>query len=723
MLGTVLRQRYKILSILGVGGFGQTYLAEDSHNPDHPKCVVKQFKPVVRDTRSIEIARRLFNTEVEVLRRLGEHEQIPDFFDFFEEDKEFYLVQEFIDGQSLADEFDERRLKEPEVISLLKDVLPVLMFVHQNRVIHRDIKPGNLIRRHADGKIFLIDFGAVKEINTQIVGEKGHSSFTVGIGTHGYTPPEQLAGKPRFCSDLYALGMTAIQAITGLQPSQLPEDPITSEYLWQDHADISLGLAFILDRMVRMHFSQRYQSAQEVLQSLERLAELPTDLTVIPPSLLLPESLLNQTNTRPPIPQQTWRDRLKQGSKVVAIATLAVSAVVLGVRQMGWLESAELGIYDRLVQLRPVPPPDPRLLLVEITEADLQQLNRPTPSDADVAQVIATLQQYDPAVIGLDLYRDLPQQPGQEVLLKELQAPNTVAILNLGSNATPQIPPPPTVDPERVGFNDFPIDPDGRVRRNLMFATVNNQTFHSFSMRVALRYLTARGITVGHSSMNPEYIEIGNTSFPYLQPNDGGYRNADTAGYQILLDYRAQQVTQTVAFTSVLNGQIDPELVRGRAVLIGTTAPSSRDLFITPFSTGRQQTFEMAGVVVHAQMVSQLISAALGERSLFWFWAEWLEVIWIVGWAIAGGVVVWFIRHPLLLVINGVTVFLVLAGASLFIFTQQGWIPIMAPAIATVLTMACVLSYRAYYMQREQQALTELWYSSEQQMPRLSSKK
>jgi serine/threonine protein kinase len=147
------------------------------------------------------------------------------------------------------------------------------------------------------------------------VSDSGQNSFTIGIGTQGYTPTEQLSGKPRFCSDLYALGMTIIQGLTGLQPSQLPEDPSTSEYLWQDRIDIGPGLTIILDRMVRFHYSQRYQSAGEVLQALQNLSELPTDLTKVPLSLLLPESLLlnSDEQTVPELIEQHWRRKLKTG--------------------------------------------------------------------------------------------------------------------------------------------------------------------------------------------------------------------------------------------------------------------------------------------------------------------------------------------------------------------------------------------------------------------------
>ncbi|NEP54720.1 MAG: protein kinase, partial [Moorea sp. SIO3C2] len=169
MQGTLLNQRYRIIKILGAGGFGQTYLANDLRFPDSLPCVVKQFKPASTDKSFLEVARRLFDTEAKILERLGQHELIPTFIDSFEENKEFYLVQEFIDGTALSDTFlDGVQFTEPEAIEFLKDVLSVLDFVHRNGVIHRDVKPENIIQRHSDGRYVLIDFGAVKEKQYQL---------------------------------------------------------------------------------------------------------------------------------------------------------------------------------------------------------------------------------------------------------------------------------------------------------------------------------------------------------------------------------------------------------------------------------------------------------------------------------------------------------------------------------------------------------------------------
>lgn len=270
--GVRLGGRYEILGHLGGGGFGQTYLAQDDHLPGQPRCVVKHLKPTLTDVISLETAKRLFETEAQVLYRLNGYSQIPRLLAHFQENQEFYLVQEFVEGNNLGQELvPGRRLSESETIALLVDILEVLTYIHQHNVIHRDLKPSNLIRRRRDGRIVLIDFGAVKQLTTQIIHTHSHTTRTIAIGSPGYMPSEQMAGKPRFCSDLYALGMIAIQALTGLHPKSLPEDARTSEIIWRDRAEVSLQLGNILDRLVRYDFRERYASTLEVLVDLDPL--------------------------------------------------------------------------------------------------------------------------------------------------------------------------------------------------------------------------------------------------------------------------------------------------------------------------------------------------------------------------------------------------------------------------------------------------------------------
>ncbi|MEH2423551.1 MAG: CHASE2 domain-containing serine/threonine-protein kinase [Nostoc sp.] len=267
----LLSGRYKISQTLGTGGFGRTYLAEDTQRPGNPTCVVKKLMPARQDTRFLQVARRLFNSEAEILESLGKHDQIPELLAYFEDDQEFYLIQQYIEGHTLSEELPpvQHVQNESFVTEMFKQVLEVLEFVHQHRVIHRDLKPTNIIRCAEDNRLVLIDFGAVKLM--QPPSSEQTELATVAIGTRGYAPPEQFAGHPRLCSDIYALGMIGIQAITGIPPQELHPDPETGNVMWRQTVQVSEELAVILDKMVCYHFSDRYQSAAAVLQDLKRI--------------------------------------------------------------------------------------------------------------------------------------------------------------------------------------------------------------------------------------------------------------------------------------------------------------------------------------------------------------------------------------------------------------------------------------------------------------------
>ncbi|MBK1989479.1 tetratricopeptide repeat protein [Sphaerospermopsis aphanizomenoides BCCUSP55] len=281
MIGNTLVGRYQIISRLGGGGFGETYVAYDTHLPGSPQCVVKKLKPQSANTATLEIARRLFDTEAQVLYKLGTHDRIPQLLAYFEENAEFYLVQEFIPSQDLSQELPPgKTLCQDEVILLLQEILEILDFVHQQKVIHRDVNPRNILRREQDSKLILIDFGAVKEITTQVITPTGQTQSTVAIGTPGYIPGEQAQGSPKLSSDIYALGIIGIQAITGLLPHQLAKDPDTNEIMWRDYTKVTPEFAEFLDKMVCYDFRQRYASATVALAALRELIK-PLSGTIV----------------------------------------------------------------------------------------------------------------------------------------------------------------------------------------------------------------------------------------------------------------------------------------------------------------------------------------------------------------------------------------------------------------------------------------------------------
>jgi len=266
----LLGGRYQLQEVLGEGGFGRTYLAQDWHRPGAPLCVVKKLLSIpAHEPEKLLRARHLFQREAQALETLGHHKHIPRLLAYFEQDGEFYLVEEFIPGPSLKEQFANGQPWRPqEVFSLLKHLLKTLKFIHRHLVIHRDIKPDNIIFSPVRKDYILIDFGAVREVLPQA----DPLVATLSIGTRGYAPLEQLMGYPEFSSDLYALGMVALQALTGLPPTELPWDHNTGELdcsTWLTPQ--TTHLLSILTGMTRYYPQDRYPSAAAVLKDLQKL--------------------------------------------------------------------------------------------------------------------------------------------------------------------------------------------------------------------------------------------------------------------------------------------------------------------------------------------------------------------------------------------------------------------------------------------------------------------
>lgn len=265
--GDIIGGRYQILYPLAEGGFGRTFVAQDNHRPSNPQCVVKYLKPHDNNPRLLENAKRLFFEEAKTLEKLGLYSQIPELLAYFAEGDNFFLVQEFIKGHTLTKEFNSGQpWNEIQICQTLFEVSKILDFIHNRGVIHRDIKPDNLIRQDDGGKLVLVDFGAVKDVLV-----RGQGSSTIVAGTPGYMPTEQGWGRPRYSSDIFALGMIGVQAATGLVPTAIQEDNQTGELIWSAKSTISDELAAILKKMVRYHFNARYQTAMEVIKALSPL--------------------------------------------------------------------------------------------------------------------------------------------------------------------------------------------------------------------------------------------------------------------------------------------------------------------------------------------------------------------------------------------------------------------------------------------------------------------
>ncbi len=379
----ILVGRYLPTKVLGRGGFGAAFLSRDRYTPGMRLCVVKQFLPAGNlSPTQMQLAQDLFEREAVVLEEIGnQNSQIPDLYAYFplfvpglqpgQQDQFFYLVLEYIDGQNLEEELANKgKFSELEVLEVLREILKVLKFVHSRSIIHRDIKPSNIMRRR-DGKIFLLDFGAVKQVTNAPVG----AATSTGIYSMGFAPPEQMAGSQVFPStDLYALAVTIVILLTGEEITKL-FDVYSNQWKWRSQVSVSPHLADILDKMLIAAANLRFQSAQDVLDALDSPSTPPTQVNPRQPGSP-PQPQPIQTQPQPP--NQSLSPQTRQPFSLlemligaafsgfegglIAIAlssllkspiiTLAASALILGIlifaQTRRWIEKWDLLIISAI---------------------------------------------------------------------------------------------------------------------------------------------------------------------------------------------------------------------------------------------------------------------------------------------------------------------------------------------------------------------------------------
>jgi diguanylate cyclase (GGDEF)-like protein len=392
-----------------------------------------------------------------------------------------------------------------------------------------------------------------------------------------------------------------------------------------------------------------------------------------------------------------WWERapLPTGVKIVLLASTLASALVTGGKVIGLVEPMELFWFDRLVRSRPSQELDPRITVVGITEADIRQYGWPL-TDGLLAQVIDNLQVHQPQVVGLDLYRSTPRPPGADHLVTALAAPNLIAIKNVGSTVgQDEVPPPPTVPSDRVGFNDFPTDADGVIRRNLIFVGGAEGGHYSFGLRVVMAYA---GYSPEALRATANHLYLGDRAIPVLSARYGGYQNVDSSGYQVVMRYYPpQRPGRHLSISQVLSQQFDPAWVRGNIVLIGTTAASLKDRFYTPFSFDQTQELTMPGVMIHAQMVQQLLDVVTGQPTLYRVLPAWAEGLWLWGWCLVAGTLVWQTKRPSGLLLASGGLLLALVGVGWLGVWGLVWLPMAEPALGMGVAMAAVLAYKLFY--------------------------
>jgi adenylate cyclase len=410
--------------------------------------------------------------------------------------------------------------------------------------------------------------------------------------------------------------------------------------------------------------------------------------------------------------QQLWQWR------GVLIAAPSVAGLVIGLRSAGLLQGLELAALDQFFRLRPQEPVDSRIVIVGINETDIRKAGQWPMSDAMLAKLLEKLKQQQPIAIGLDLYRDLPIEPGDQDLVKVFEStPNLIGIQKVvGNSYGLAVNPPPTLSKlGQVGANDFVVDTDGKIRRSLLtLKDKSGNTIPSLATRLALTYLETKGIKLEVLDEAKQKYKLGKAIFTPFNAHDGGYSSADAGGYQILSNFRnLRQGFRTLSMTDVLQGRMPTDLVRdasgaalaGRIVLIGVNGESVRDSFYTPYSSGRagQSATNFAGVEIHADVISQILSAALEGRPRIKVWSEPMEWLWICGWTVVGATLSWIRRYR-----DGVTqrspltvVSIFLAGGGLvygsyLAFLQGWWIPVVPPLMALAGSAIAISSYVAY---------------------------
>ena len=379
--------------------------------------------------------------------------------------------------------------------------------------------------------------------------------------------------------------------------------------------------------------------------------------------------------------------------------TIIIAIAIMGVRKLGALQALELIAYDWMVNLHNEDEIDPRLLVVEITDEDIEQQQSFPITDNIIAQALKNIQQHQPKAIGFDLYREVAYPPGTNTLRQELQKDNVVVIQLIGTEDN-NLSAPPGVAPEQIGFNDIVLDRDDVLRRNIMFVQYESrenpgeiESMFSFALRLSLKYLEGKD---REFQVSDDYIQIGEAKFRDLQVDSGGYqlRPNETPGWQILINYQSPNIAEKVTLAQVLADEVPTSLIKDKIVMLGTSAPSVKDIYSTPYDGAKSP---MPGIVAHAQMTSQILHTVLDGASLFWFWSEWVEGLWVWGWSLLAVGIAWKLKHPLAIITWSIGGLGVLVATCFTAFAFTGWIPLVPAGISFAITVASVLGYKALY--------------------------
>ncbi|WP_375504334.1 CHASE2 domain-containing protein [uncultured Nostoc sp.] len=393
------------------------------------------------------------------------------------------------------------------------------------------------------------------------------------------------------------------------------------------------------------------------------------------------------------------------------ITAASVAVCVLLLHSFGLLQFLELAGLDQFFCLRLNEPPEQRITIVVIDEADIKEVGSWPIPDANITQLLKKLNVHKPRAIGLDIYRDLPVEPGNQELRNAYKSmPNLIGIQFLANGKNVNVSPPLGLNQDQVGFNNVLYDLDGKVRRSLLYWHVNNQVHESFALKLALLYLKSENITPTKAKNNPEYLQLGKAVFTRFQVNDGAYVGADDRGYQLLTNFPKPKCQSSsgefcsfrqVSMRDVLADKVKKNLIKDRIILIGSTAPSLNDFVFIPYSSSLMGTPKpVSGIQLQAYFISELISAALQGRPLLKVWPDLLENLWIFIWSYLGTVTIWRIRDATKSLLSILVSCLVLTLSAYLAFLYGWWIPLI-PSLLSFGSSAIWMTSHIAHIQEE----------------------
>jgi adenylate cyclase len=389
-----------------------------------------------------------------------------------------------------------------------------------------------------------------------------------------------------------------------------------------------------------------------------------------------------------------------------------IAFTVIGVRHLGYLQTPELAAYDWTLRFQPMEAPTPSpILLVTISDEDIRWLGHWPLSDADLTELLHRLLSSGVRAIGLDVYRDMAVPPGHQELEAVLSRNREIiTVMKFGEAAYGGIPGPPVLqDTDQIGFSDLVVDSGGTVRRGLLYLDDENTFATSFALQLALRYFEKDGVTLQPSSQNPEFLQVGAVTFRPFESSDGSYRHVDASGYQFLLNANAYQPFPKVSLKAVLSGEVKAEMFQERIVMVGVVAQGVKDFFYTAWCGWWTECHHIAGIELQATFVNQLLKAAYEGVAPIQTISDWWENVWIIWWALLGGLLGWGMRKPWLFAVVTSVGCVVIGAVAIGAVREGWWIPFVSPAMGWVLSAGLVTSFMANREKQERQVLLDIF--------------